>query len=115
MKIILWGINYAPEMTGIAPYNTALAEHLQRAGHEVRMVTSFAYYPAWQKQPADRGRLYRTDTLNGIPVHRCWHYVPRRVSTLKRILHEGSFVTLSFLRLLTLPRPDAYVVVSPPL
>ncbi len=102
-------------MTGIAPYNTALAEHLQRAGHEVRMVTSFAYYPAWQKQPADRGRLYRTDTLNGIPVHRCWHYVPRRVSTLKRILHEGSFVTLSFLRLLTLPRPDAYVVVSPPL
>ena len=115
MKVTIWGINYAPEVTGIAPYNLALAEHLRRQGHEVRMVTSFAYYPAWRKQDGDSGRLYRTDQLNGVSVHRCWHYVPRRVSTIKRILHEGTFVLFSLLRLLTLPRPDVYVVVSPPL
>jgi colanic acid biosynthesis glycosyl transferase WcaI len=34
---------------------------------------------------------------------------------LKRIIHEATFVTTSFLRLLTLPTPDVYVVVSPPL
>ena len=79
------------------------------------MVTSFAYYPTWQKSPEDRGQLYRTDLVNGLPVHRCWHFVPAKVSALKRILHEGSFVFTSTLRALTLARPDVYVVVSPPL
>ncbi len=115
MKINVWGINYAPEMTGIAPYNTVLCEHLARHGHEVRMVTSFAYYPAWTKSPEDRGRWFRTDELQGVPVHRCWHYVPRKANTLKRIIHEGTFVVTSLLRQLFLPSPDAYVVISPPL
>jgi len=115
MNITVWGINYAPELTGIAPYNRALCEHLQRTGHTVRMVTTFAYYPAWKKAPDDRGKLFRTDVLNGVPVHRCWHYVPRRVTTARRMLHEASFIATTFLRLLTLPRPDIYVVVSPPL
>jgi len=115
MRINVWGINYAPEPTGIAPYNTVLCEHLKRNGHEVRAVTSFAYYPAWKKEGADRGRLFRTDDVRGVRVHRCWHYVPSKVSALKRILHEGTFVAMSFLRQLSLPAPDAYVVVSPPL
>src|SRR5882724_9445802 len=115
MKINVWGINYAPELTGIAPYNTALCEYLERHGHDTRMVTSFAYYPSWTKAPEDRWRWFRTDESRGVPVHRCWHYVPRKTSTLKRIVHEGSFVVTSFLRQLTLPTADAYVVVSPPL
>lgn len=115
MRVVVWGINYAPEFTGIAPHSVALCEFLHQQGHEVEMVTSFAYYPTWQKRPEDRGRLYRTDVVNGVPVHRCWHFVPGRVSALKRILHEGSFVFTSTLRTLFLPRPDIFVVVSPPL
>ena len=115
MKIIVWGINYAPEVTGIAPCNVALCEHLRAAGHDAHMLTTFAYYPGWQKRPEDRGRLYRTDAVNGVPVHRCWHYVPARVSALRRIVHEGTFVLLSFLRALALGPFDAMVVVSPPL
>jgi len=115
MRVTVWGINYHPEVTGIAPYNAALCQHLIGRGHQVRMVTSFCYYPAWKKLESDRGRWFRTDIMNGVPVHRCWHYVPRQASTLKRIVHEGTFVLTSFLRLLTLPRPDVLVVVSPPL
>ena len=115
MKIIIWGINYAPEPTGIAPYNVALCQFLHAGGHEVRMLTSFPYYPAWKKRPSDRRRLYRTDNHAGVPVHRCWHYVPHQVSSLKRIIHEATFVAFSALRFLTLPSPDVIVVVSPPL
>lgn len=115
MRVVVWGINYAPEFTGIAPHSVALCEFLLQQGHDVEMVTSFAYYPTWQKRPEDRARLYRTDVINGVPVHRCWHFVPRRVSALKRILHEGSFVFTSTLRALFLRRPDVFVVVSPPL
>jgi putative colanic acid biosynthesis glycosyltransferase WcaI len=115
MRVIVWGINYAPEFAGIAPHNVALCEFLDAEGHDVEMVTTFAYYPTWQKSAEDRGRLYRTDAVNRIPVHRCWHFVPARVSALKRILHEGSFVVTSTLRALFLSAPDVYVVVSPPL
>lgn len=115
MRINVWGINYTPEVTGIAPYNRALCDFLRHQGHDVHMVTTFAYYPSWTKAASDRGRLYRTDDAAGVPVHRCWHYVPRKTSTLKRIIHEGTFVLTSFLRQLMLPKPDVYVVVSPPL
>ncbi|HEX8897574.1 MAG TPA: WcaI family glycosyltransferase [Chthoniobacterales bacterium] len=115
MRVVVWGINYAPEFTGIAPHSVALCEFLDREGHDVEMVTSFAYYPTWQKRPEDRGRLFRTDVINRVPVHRCWHFVPARVSALKRIVHEASFVFTSTLRALFLEQPDVFVVVSPPL
>ena len=115
MRIIVWGINYAPEFTGIAPHSVALCEFLHTRGHDVEMVTTFSYYPTWRKLPEDEGKLYRTDIVNGVPVHRCWHFVPGRVSALKRIIHEATFITTSFLRLLVLARPDVLVVVSPPL
>ncbi len=115
MRVVVWGINYAPEITGISPHNVALCEFLQRNGHDVEMVSTFAYYPAWQKRPEDRGQLFRTDSINSVRVHRCWHYVPGRVSAWKRIIHEGTFVLTSTFRVLSLKRPDVYVAVSPPL
>jgi len=115
MRVIVWGINYAPEITGIAPHNVALCEFLQRHGHDVEMVTTFSYYPAWRKRAEDRRLPYRTDRINCVPVHRCWHFVPHRLSAGKRIVHEASFVLTSTMRILLLRRPDVYVVVSPPL
>jgi colanic acid biosynthesis glycosyl transferase WcaI len=115
MRVVVWGINYAPEFTGIAPHSVALCEFLHERGEDVSLVTSFPYYPTWKKRPEDRGRLYRTDVINDVPVHRCWHFVPQRVSALKRILHEGTFVLTSTLRALSLSRADVYVMVSPPL
>lgn len=115
MNIIIWGINYSPELTGIAPYNTVLCEHLAGRGHTVQMVTSFSYYPEWRKRDEDRGHWFRLDQINGVKVHRCWHYVPRTPTTFRRMLHELSFVTTTFLRVMTLRQADVVVVVSPPL
>jgi putative colanic acid biosynthesis glycosyltransferase WcaI len=115
MRVIVWGINYAPEVTGIAPYNVALCEALRERGHAAEMLTTFAYYPTWKKRPEDKWQIYRTDLINDVQVHRCWHFVPARLAAWKRILHEASFVGTSSLRGLSLPRADVYVVVSPPL
>ncbi len=115
MRVILWGINYAPEPTGIAPYTTELAEYFQRIGLEVEVVTGFTYYPNWRKNEADRRKLYRDEKIGAIPVHRCWQYVPEKLSTLKRVFHEMTFGITSLIRTLFLRRADIYVVVSPPL
>ncbi|TCO92860.1 colanic acid biosynthesis glycosyl transferase WcaI [Chthoniobacter flavus] len=115
MKILVWGINYAPEATGIGPCNTALCEHLRAAGHEVEMVTTFSYYPAWRKRAEDRGVIWRSETVNGVLVHRCWHYVPSRVRWWRRIIHEATFVLTSLPRVLIRPRPEVLITISPPL
>jgi colanic acid biosynthesis glycosyl transferase WcaI len=115
MRIIVWGINYAPEPTGIGPYNAAVCEYLASRGHDVEMVTSFEYYPAWRRREEDRWRFFQSEQRMGVRVRRCWLYVPNRVSSLKRIIHELSFVSTSFLRILFMRKPDAFVVVSPPL
>ena len=115
MRVIVWGINYVPEITGIAPHNVALCEFLQRERVDVEMISTFAYYPAWRKRPEDRLFLFRVDRINGVPVHRCWHFVPQRVSAWKRIVHEATFIITSTLQALLLRRPDLYVIVSPPL
>jgi colanic acid biosynthesis glycosyl transferase WcaI len=115
MRAVVWGINYAPEITGIAPHNVALCEFLRARGVDVEMVTTFAYYPAWRKRAQDRHLLFRDDVINDVPVHRCWHFVPARVSAWKRIIHEATFVVTSTLRVLSLKCPDVYVIASPPL
>jgi len=115
MRVLVWGINYAPEITGIAPHNVALCEFLRERGEEVEMVTTFSYYPAWRKRAEDQYQIFRTDQVNGVPVHRCWHFVPARVSAWKRIIHEATFVLISTIRILALKRADVYVIPSPPL
>lgn len=115
IEVIVWGINYRPELTGIGPFNTALCEFLVERGCAVDVVTAFAYYPEWKKRNADRGLLYRADNINGVKIHRCWTYVPGRSSSLRRIVHEASFVLLSLVRVLTMRKPSIFVVVSPPL
>jgi colanic acid biosynthesis glycosyl transferase WcaI len=114
-RIALVGINYAPELTGIAVYNTGLAEYLAAQGHEVDMYTGFAYYPAWAKAPADRGRLFRFERCQGVNLRRHFLYVPSRPTALRRMLHELSFVFSVSLGYLAGPRAAVTFVVSPPL
>jgi len=51
MRILIHGINYSPELTGIGKYTGEMAEWLAAMGHEVRVVTAPPYYPQWKIQP----------------------------------------------------------------
>lgn len=79
------------------------------------MLTTFPYYPWWRKPAEAKGKLYESKTLKGVAVHRCWHYVPAKPSTVKRLFHELSFLATSTFKALFLPASDIYIVVSPPL
>ncbi|HEY9154752.1 MAG TPA: WcaI family glycosyltransferase [Opitutaceae bacterium] len=115
MKITVWGINYDPEPTGIGPFNTDMCVYLAEQGHAVTMISTFPYYP-WWKKPADaEGKWFERSVIRGVKLFRCWHYVPAKPSTLKRLIHELSFLASSTGRAHFLPAPDVYIVVSPPL
>ena len=115
MRVAMLGINYRPEETGIAVFNTGRCEYLAERGHDVTMFTGFPYYPRWRVPDAYRGRLVAEETRRGVRIVRSWLYVPGEVTTLRRMIHEASFVASATLRAFAGRRPDLLVTVSPPL
>lgn len=63
MRILLVGINYAPDLIGVAKYNTELCESLVAEGHEVRVVTAPPYYPAWSIPAGLSGSYFRRSMM----------------------------------------------------
>lgn len=117
MKILLYGINFSPELTGIGKYTGELAAWLASRGHEVSVVTAPPYYPDWEVREGYSSRRYRKEVWKGVTVYRVPLWVPKKPSGLKRILHLASFAATSlpvaWWRLAH--RPDAVLVVEPPL
>lgn len=117
MKILIHGINYAPEMTGIGKYTGEMAEWLAAQGHEVRVVTAPPYYPQWQVAQGYSATRYVKHSLAGVTVYRCPLWVPAKISGLKRILHLNSFALSSLPVMLAQAfwRPDVVWVAAPAL
>ncbi len=112
IRLAIHGINYAPEVTGIAPYTTGLATGLAERGHDVEVFTGYPHYPRWRVDEG-YGGLRTEETVAGVRVRRFRHPVPRRVSAFGR-----AFMELVFgLQLLASRwhRADVVVLVSPPL
>jgi colanic acid biosynthesis glycosyl transferase WcaI len=118
MKILVIGINYAPELIGIGKYTTEMCNELRRKGHEVTVVTAPPYYPDWRISRPYSGFAYSREVVDGIEVVRCPLYVPRLPRALRRILHHLSFALTSvpaiFLQVLKFS-PDLVLSVAPSL
>jgi colanic acid biosynthesis glycosyl transferase WcaI len=115
VRLLLYGLNYAPELTGIGKYTGELAEWLAAQGHEVRVVTAPPYYPAWRVGAGFRAWAYARERRAGVEVWRAPLWVPRAPSGLTRVLHLASFALSSLpLLLVQLPwRPQVVWVVAP--
>lgn len=116
MKILVYGINYSPELTGIGKYTGEMVEWMARQGHEVRVITAPPYYPEWQVGVNYSSWRYRREEGQAT-VWRCPLYVPKQPSTLKRLMHLGSFALSSFFPLMAQRRwkPDRIIGVVPTL
>ena len=117
MKILIHGINYAPEIIGTGKYTGELGRWLAARGHEVRVVTAPPYYPAWRVGEGYSAGRYRRESIAGVDVWRCPLWVPEKPSGLKRLLHLASFASSSFPIMLrqALWRPDVVMLIEPPL
>lgn len=95
MKVLVIGLNFHPELTGIGKYTGEMVEWLRREGHEVRVVTAPPYYPAWKIGKGYSGYRYRVEEFHGARIIRCPLWVPERPSGIKRIAHLASFAVSS--------------------
>jgi putative colanic acid biosynthesis glycosyltransferase WcaI len=90
-RVLVIGINYAPEQTGSAPYTAGLAEMIADFA-DVEVLAGAPHYPSWRVEPEYRWRLRRDEERNGVDVRHFRHFVPRKQSAFGRAVWDGSFV-----------------------
>lgn len=123
MRILIYGINFAPELTGIGKYSGEMAAFLAARGHEVHMITAPPYYPHWRILAGYSGAAYRKERWQGVTVYRCPLWVPARrggsgrISGFQRVLHLSSFAASSLPVALAQVRwrPERVIVLAPSL
>jgi colanic acid biosynthesis glycosyl transferase WcaI len=112
IRVLVVGLNYSPETTGISPYTSAFARGLKQRGFAVSALTAHPHYPEWKVHDG-YGGWTRSETVDGVSVTRLRHYVPANPGGVNRLISELSFgLRLVFARW---GRPDVVVMVSPAL
>jgi colanic acid biosynthesis glycosyl transferase WcaI len=102
IRILIIGINYTPELTGIGRYSGEMGAWLAQRGATVQVVTGFPYYPEWKVGSGYRKGWYAREAMNGVSVLRCPIYVPGRPTPVQRILQDLSFFLTSLIAIIYL-------------
>jgi colanic acid biosynthesis glycosyl transferase WcaI len=113
-RVLVVGINYWPEPTGIAPYTTGMAEYLADHGAKVTVLTGVPHYPQWRVPASYRRRLLTRERRRGVDVLRLWHMVPGEMTAFRRTGYELTFLAHAVLRGLR-ERPDLVLASTPAL
>jgi len=118
-RVLIIGINSAPELTGIGRYTGEMVSWMIEQGYDVTMVTAFPYYPYWKIQTPYGGKFYKKEvTENGkLTIYRCPLYVPENPTGLKRMIHEASFFLSAFFVIFSLlfkKSHDLTISIAPP-
>ena len=118
MKLLVLGLNFAPELVGIGPYTTGLVDALAADGVDVQVVTGKPYYPAW-KLPAGHSQFsYDREMRGEAEILRAPLYVPTHPGGKRRIVHHLSFAASTLPAMIARAlrwRPDVVLVVAPSL
>ena len=112
LRVLVLGLNYAPEPTGISLYTSGLADGLAARGHRVQVLTGLPHYPQWR---VTQGYETGSDTGPDTNPRVCHlpHHVPSPPNMTGRVAME-----LSFGRSLARAawgEPDAIVAITPAL
>jgi colanic acid biosynthesis glycosyl transferase WcaI len=122
LRILIHGLNFAPELVGVGKYTGEMAEWLAVHGHEVRVVTAPPFNPQRKVETGYSPWHYskqhsRCDGTGSLTVIRCPLWVPSKPSTIIRLLHLASFALSSFPVVLRQIRwrPEVVIVIEPTL
>ena len=116
-RVIVYCMNYAPELAGIGRYTGDIAEHFQSVGMDVTVVTTPPHYPGWRVQKGF-SNAYSSVDEGSVKVIRCPLYLSKKMGGIWRLIAPLSFAASSapviFWQIVR-QRPDVVFCVEPTL
>ncbi|MDB5058414.1 MAG: wcaI [Chloroflexi bacterium] len=94
-RVLIYGINYAPEIAGVGRYTGEIGGHLASLGCDVHVVTAPPHYPGWRVKAPYSAARWITEQVAGATVHRCPIYLHKKMSGVYRLLAPFSFALSS--------------------
>lgn len=116
-RVLVYGMNYAPETAGVGRYTGEIAACLAAEGMDVTVVTTPPHYPDWRVRP-DFANRYSARTEEGVRVLRAPLLLGAPMRGLRRFLAPFSFALSSAPLVLwhvLRRRPDTVLCVEPTL
>lgn len=117
-RILIYAMNYAPEVAGVGRYTGDIGNSFLEAGHEVAVVTTVPHYPGWKVQSPYRNWRWRRERRENLTIERCPLFLRERMGGLWRLIAPLSFAITSapiaIWRALRF-RPDVILCIEPTL
>ena len=117
-RVLIYGVNYAPEIAGVGKYTGEIGAHLAGEGHAVCVVTAPPHYPGWTAQAGYSNARWTREGRDGAEVYRCPLYLNAEMRGVRRLLAPLSFALASapvaFFQVLG-RRPDVVLAIEPTL
>lgn len=116
-KVVLYGMNFAPEMTGVGKYTGEIAEYLTSQHAGVTVVTTPPHYPGWAVRDGYKNR-YSREVSKGIDVFRVPLFLTENMGGIWRLIAPLSFALTSapvVLWKILKDRPEFVICVEPTL
>ena len=117
-KILIYAMNYAPEVAGVGHYTGEIGEEFVAMRHKVTVVTTAPHYPGWRAIAPYRNGRYSAETREGAKVIRCPLILRRRMGGIWRLIAPLLFAVSSApiaLWEILRHRPDVVLCIEPTL
>src|SRR3984957_3962878 len=116
-KIVLYGINYAPEPIGVGRFSAELGGYLARQGIQVEVVTAVPHYPGWQLRNGV-ANWYSVEHKDNERITRCPILLKKNTRGIWRLIAPLSFAVssapIALWRIIN-GRPDVVLCIQPTL
>ena len=116
-RIIVYGMNFSPEIAGVGKYTGEIAEYLNGQKAQVTVVTTPPHYPGWSVKDGYRN-TFSSETKNGVKIFRVPLFLKENMGGLWRLVAPMSFAATSapvILWQILRQRPDFVICVEPTL
>jgi colanic acid biosynthesis glycosyl transferase WcaI len=116
-SILLYGMNFAPEIAGVGKYTGEIAEYLNGQKADVTVVTTPPHYPGWNVKDGYRN-AYSSEVRNGVRVLRVPLLLRENMGGIWRLIAPVSFAITSapvVLWQILRKRPDFVICIEPTL
>lgn len=116
MKLLVLCPHFAPDAAPTGEVMTSIADALAGRGHELHIVTALPWYVHHRVEPGWGGRPWRTERTPWGRITRLHPFPTDKTNIPARAVAFGGFTAMAAVAsLLTGRRPDAVMVMSPPL